>query len=307
MSATQATGFQWGGEATIRRGVCLDSSQFGANWSAGDGSAPANRGIRARGIALGPQTSSGVLFAPTTLDTVGGQWDGPVSDSVSSLIDVEGFALVLEKRSGSQRLAFSPDEPTYRTIKGVQWTAETNQMASWSAKIPATPEVYSWPFSWATVAYDGARRFHGVLLPAETGQISDGTITLAGYGPLFWAGHGHIDVQYSEIASHRAIEDLWRVVDRETDGRVRGRAIRPSIKHINEHWIPEAGVEWSGTPAEVLKQAHGYAGMAFSADHSAHPAIFSSFVPGETLRERNWRAKQGGVNPRLARKATIIR
>lgn len=286
--STHARGYQYGGSGASVRGAQFDGPQ-GGQFTGSDVAAPDTRGIPPRGVAYGGGgPTPGAQYAATTIDAYGGQYDGPADASVVDLIDVDGFALVLENPSGSERLAFSPQQPAYQDIKGVQWTSEVNQMASWSATVPMNPKVYDWPFSQAVIAYGGERRFHGVLLPVESSQISDGELTLSGYGPLYWGGHGDIRVSYSGIAAWRAIDDLWLRVARATDGRVRGNTVRPRPAHINDHMIPEDGIEWEGTPTEVLKQAHGYAGMAFSIDHTEPAAVATSFVPGEQLRQTEW-------------------
>lgn len=296
--ATKATGFQWGGPNVIR-GVSFDSPQFGGMWSGGDAAVPETQGIRARGMAFG-SSPVGFQFGSTANDAFGGQWGGPVGDSVDSLIAIEGFSLVLEKSTGSERLAFSPDEPAYRSIATTKWVEEVNKMASWQATVPVDPQLYDWPFSRVVLAYDGERRFHGTLLNVERSDVTDGKLTLSGYGSLFWAGHGDITVTYADMPAHRALEDLWLRVARATDGRVRGNVTTPRPAHIDEHRIPAEGVSWSGTPASVLQEAHGYAGMAFAADLSEQATIFNSFVPGEQPREAVFQAIDGGVQPSIS-------
>lgn len=282
-----------GGSEPVHGGQVAGGSEpiHGAQYAGTDIEGPATRGIRPRGLAYAGGATPGAQYGKPSISGYGGQFGGPADASVADLIDTEGFALVLENPSGSKRLGFSPDDPAYRSIKTASWQSEVNKMAAWSATVPTTPELFGWNFADAVLAYDGDRRFHGVLLDIETSDLSDGEATLSGFGPLYWAGHGDIQVSYSGMAAWTAIEDLWLRVARATDGQIRGTVTRPGPEHITNHWIPDEGVEWGGTPSEVLQQAHGYAGMAFAADLSDPAAIYTSFVPGEELRTVPWREK----------------
>lgn len=291
-------GFQWAGGTSVVGGMQFDGAQ-GGQFGGTAIPPPPSRGLRQRGIAWGGGgPTPGAQWGAPGIAGFGGQWNGPADPSVYDLIETDGFALVLENPSGSERLAFSPDEPAYQSIKTLSYTSEVNKMASWQATVPANPEVFGWNFSRVTIAYDGERQFHGVLVNIEASQISDGELTLSGYGPLYWAGHGDITVRYSNMPAWLALRDLWLKVAQATDGQVRGDVVRPRQDHIDSHWISETGVEWQGTPAEVLQQAHGYAGMAFSFDHSEQAAVAQSFVPGEELRSVTWRAKS--VKPAIS-------
>jgi hypothetical protein len=278
--ANIVTGSQWAGSGT--------DVVAGSQWSGVHTEPPASRGITARGVATAGGPTPGVQTGPPDAASWGGQLDGPVTDSVDSLLDVEGFALVLNAPQGKKRIVFSPDQPAYRDIKSVGWTTEVNKMASWQATVPLQPEVYQWNFANAIIGYDGERRFHGVMLSSDPSEIRSGEVTLSGYGPLYWGGHDDITVRYSDTSAWMALEDVWLEVAKATDGRVRGEVVRPRHEHVEDHIIPEAGIEWSGTPSEVLQQAHGYAGMAFSFDHSDPAAVATSFVPGEELRDVAW-------------------
>lgn len=288
---TAVRGFQFAGGSAAVHGAQFaggSAAVHGGQFAGTDTEPTTTRGIRPRGTAYAGGSTPGYQFAQPSIAGYGGQYDGPADASIDDLIETDGFALVLENTSGSERLAFSPEGPAYQSIKTVSWTSEVNKMASWQATIPTQAEIFGWNFARAVIAYDGVRRFHGTLLNIETSDLSDGEVTLSGYGPLYWAGHGDIRASYSNIAAWRAIDDLWEKVAKATGGRVRGEAVRPRPEHTNKHWIPEDGVEWSGTPAEVLQTAHGYAGMAFAFDHSEQAAVATSFVPGEQLREVVW-------------------
>jgi hypothetical protein len=302
-----AQGFQLAGsQSSPSQGAQLAGSQAspaqGGQLSGTFRQPPETSGVTPRAVTLtGANPSSGVpgtqLGAPS-IDASGGTFGIPDA-SVDDLIDTEGFAVVLENPSRSERLAFSPDEPAYRGIKSVSWVSEVNATASWEATIPANDDIYRWNYSDVTVAYNGERRFHGVMLPVSASEFADGEVTIAGYGPLYWGRSGNLTLSYAETPAWRALEDVWAHVARETNGRVRGTVVRPRPDHASAHHIPTEGVEWSGTPAEVLDKAHATAGMAWGMDHTDPAAIATSFVPGEELRRVDWTAKQGGITPEI--------
>lgn len=253
--------------------------------------------VEPRGTGYSPRL--GTLYSPTET----GQWGGTYglsSASTESLIDTPGFALVLERGDGRRR-AFSPEQPN-QSIQSVSITTEVNTKSDWKVTVPPDTELYDWTFSRAVIGYRGERLFHGVLLPVESGYGE--SLTLGGFGPLWYATHGNLSVTYPDdhpdyesgqnIPAWKAIDHAWELVAGKTDSRVRGTAIEPN--GANKRVIPGSGETFEGAPLEVIQRLHSYAGMAFAIDHSQPEGVATSFTPGEEQRGGSWQVKDYSVD-----------
>lgn len=246
--------------------------------------------VKPRGFGYGGVV--GGLYAPGAGD-VGGTY-GISSKSIDGLLaDSDGWALILERADGERR-AFSASEDPHNDLISLSITLEVNNLSDWRVELPPDPALYEWSFARAVIGYNGERIFHGIVLPASGDH--GGSVELGGFGSLWHATHGSIDVSYSGIRAWQAINDCWQRTADVSDGEIRGYAIRPPPEH--ETYIPggEDAIEVSGTPLSCLKELHSFAGMAFTLDHGDEAAVAISFTPGEQHRTLNWRAEDYSVD-----------
>lgn len=216
-------------------------------------------------------------------------WGGSYGSGPASVDDIlartDGWALIAEREDGERYIASAAESPTHDIIS-LSLTYEVNNLSDWRVTVPPDPALYDFSFADVVIGFDGERLFHGQLLPVS--GSSSGAIEIGGFGPLWYATHGNIEVTYAGMPVWQAVNDAWERIADLTDSRVRGYALRPPPGR--EVWLSEEGQDFSGTPLAVLKELHGIGGLAFTLDHTDPAAVGVSFAPGAERRTAEWRA-----------------
>lgn len=231
-------------------------------------------------VAAGFGARNATTFGGRNPARVGFNGEASVGELLTS---AEGFALVLD--TGDERALYAAADAPNRGLAALSVASEANNLASWSATLPADRELFNYAFADIVIGHDGNRLFHGQLLPAK-GSHSSQQVEVSGHGRLFELTSGGMEFSCANCTGWQALNRLWGKIAEWTDSRVRGFAQRPPPGE--ERHIGDEPFGASGTPMQVVKEVHGEFGYLFTMDHAERAGVVESFRPGTQTRSAIW-------------------
>lgn len=237
-----------------------------------------------------PLTDRAAGFGEPNASTYGGSLPGIIGganaapESVSQLLDVEGFAMVVETHDG-ERARFASSVDGAGGLTSLQIESPVNKVATFQADLPALGgELFRWAMTDVVIGHNGERLFHGELKPVKTQSRSG--VRVQGFGRLHELTLGGMEFSIANADGCQAINEFGRQVAERTDGRIRWYCTPPPTGQ--RHTIGEEGFEASGSPMEIAQELHGEFDYCFVLDPTDPAAVVASFRPGTQIRSASW-------------------